>query len=241
MTKKPSFLEIFEHLGLDVPKFLPDVAIMSLVVIIFLTITSYLATKNLKKIPSGFQALLEIIVKGFENFLVSIMGKLGRDFLPFLATLFLYILFMNLSGHVPLMHAPTANLNTTLALALVVFFATHYYGFKANKLGYLKHLAGEPLWLAPFMLPVHLIGELVRPVSLSLRLFGNIMGENTVIAILIGLSPFILGIIPIPVQVPMMALGLLFCIVQALIFMVLSSIYIAGAIGHHTEISADKK
>lgn len=240
-TELPSFVDFVpldahsQFLGLTKHEWVP--IIMSAAIIVSLGLFSILATRRLKKVPGRLQSLLEIIVEGLENFTRSQMGRAAGPFIPFIGTLFIYIFIMNMLGQIPLFHSPTSNYNTTIALTLVVFFVTHYQGVKNNGVtGYLKHMAGKPIWLAPLVFPLHLMQELLsRPLSLSMRLFGNIMGEDTIIAIFIGLSPFLLGIIPIPMHLPMVFLALLGSTIQAMIFSLLASFYIAGAIGIHEE------
>ena len=235
----PSFLDIininldYEIWGLTLHQLVP--VIMSLIIITFLTFLSIFATRRLKKVPTGIQAFLEILVDGLDKFVKSQMGQAGRRFLPLVGTLFLYILIMNLIGQVPLFHSPTNNLNTTMALALIVFFVTQYCGIKeCGIIGYLKHMMGEPVWMAPMMFPLHLMQEFfTRPLSLAVRLFGNIMGEDTVLAIFVGFSPLILGLVPIPVQFPMVILGVFASTIQAGIFALLTCFYIGSAIGAH--------
>ena len=240
-TELPSFVDLVPlepHtliFGLTKHELVP--IIMSATVIIFLGLFSIIATMRLKKVPGGLQALLEIIVEGLENFTKSQLERAAGPFIPFIGTLFIYIFAMNMLGQIPLFHSPTSNFNTTIALTLIVFFVTHYQGVKNNGVfGYLKHMAGKPIWLAPLVFPLHLMQELLsRPLSLSMRLFGNIMGEDTIIAIFIGFSPFLLGFIPVPVHLPMVFLALLGSTIQAMIFSLLASFYIAGAIGIHDE------
>lgn len=240
-TELPSFVDLIpldphsHFLGLTKHDWVP--IIMSATIIIFLGIFSILATRRLQKVPGKLQAFLEIVVEGLTNFTRSQMGRAAGPFIPFIGTLFIYIFIMNMVGQIPLFHSPTSNFNTTIALTLIVFFVTHYQGIKNNGItGYLKHMAGKPLWLAPLVFPLHLMQEfLSRPLSLSMRLFGNIMGEDTIIAIFIGFSPFLLGIIPIPIHLPMVFLALLGSTIQAMIFSLLASFYIAGAIGIHDE------
>ncbi|OHC03300.1 MAG: ATP synthase F0 subunit A [Planctomycetes bacterium RIFCSPLOWO2_12_FULL_40_19] len=224
-----------QPLGLTKHELVP--LIMSAVIIVFLGIFSIVATKRLQKMPGRLQALLELIVEGLENFTRSQMGRVAERFVPFIGTLFIYIFTMNMMGQIPLFHSPTSNLNTTIALALIVFFVTQYQGIKNNGIfGYLRHMAGKPVWLAPLTFPLHIMQEvLTRPLSLSMRLFGNIMGEDTIIAIFIGSSPFLFGLIPIPIQLPMVFLALLGSTIQAMIFSLLASFYIAGAIGVYEE------
>ncbi|MEP9410391.1 MAG: F0F1 ATP synthase subunit A [Candidatus Brocadia sp.] len=240
-TELPSFVDFVpidahsQFLGLTKHEWVP--IIMSATIIIFLGIFFILATRRLRKIPGRLQAFLEIVVEGLENFTKSQMGRAAGPFIPFIGTLFIYIFAMNMLGQIPLFHSPTSNFNTTIALTLIVFFVTHYQGVKNNGvMGYLKHMAGKPIWLAPLVFPLHLMQEILsRPLSLSMRLFGNIMGEDTIIAIFVGLSPFLLGLIPIPMHLPMVFLALLGSTIQAMIFSLLASFYIAGAIGIHEE------
>ena len=233
----PSFLDVLgidmhQHIfGLSLHQWLP--VIMSIIAGLFLCGISLYATRDPKRIPSGLQCFMEMIVETLDKFFREIMGSATSIFLPFVGSLFLYILLMNLMGLIPLFHSSTNNVNTTLSLAIVVFFTTQYVGVSRNGIiGYFKHFLGEPLWMAPLLFPMHIIGELARPVSLSMRLFGNIMGEDTAIAILVGLA---VSLFYIPIQFPMLMLALLTSLIQAAIFAILASVYIAGAIGHHEE------
>jgi len=200
-------------------------------IIIILGIASYLATRNMKRIPSGLQNVMEFAVEGIIKLLSGIMGEeRAKKYLPLLGTLFLFILISNYSGvlpgsgHTPGLKAPTSNWSVTLGLALVVFMATQYYGVKEKGLRYFKHFF-EPM---PFMFPLNIIEQIVRPVSLSLRLYGNVFGEEMVVAGLFAL-------VPLFVPLPMMILGLLFGFIQAFVFTLLASIYIAEAteVHHH--------
>ncbi|MBF8277757.1 MAG: atpB [Candidatus Brocadiaceae bacterium] len=240
-TELPSFMDLVPldphklFFGLTKHELVPIV--MSVTVIVLLGLFSIIATRRLQKVPGRLQSLLEIIVEGLENFTKSQLERAAGPFIPFIGTLFIYIFAMNMLGQIPLFHSPTSNFNTTIALTLIVFFVTHYQGVKNNGVGgYLKHMAGKPIWLAPLVFPLHLMQELLsRPLSLSMRLFGNIMGEDTIIAIFIGFSPLLLGFIPVPVHLPMVFLALLGSTIQAMIFSLLASFYIAGAIGIHDE------
>jgi len=214
---------------------------MSGIVIVILLIGSYLGMRRPSKVPGGLQNLLEMIVSGLYDFVESIIGPCGRNFAPFIATIFLYILFMNLIGLVPLMRSPTSSLNTTIGLALTAFCYVQFQAMRAHGiLGYIRHFVGEPLWLAPLMFPIHVIGELAKPLSLSIRLFGNIFGEDKIIVILAGMSPYIIKpwIKFVPVQFPMMAFGAFTSFIQALIFTVLTAGYLTVLVGSHTEESA---
>ena len=209
----------------------------SLVATLALAAISVMGTRRLSLRPRGMQSALEMIVGGLRSLVVSIMGPRGDDFVPFVGTIFIYIAFMNLMGLIPGFMAPTSNLNITAALALTVFVTVQFYGFKEQGVGYLKHFVlGVPpqfpyVMLAPLVFVVHVVGELVRPVTLAVRLFGNLMAAETVVLVLIGL---VVGLarhfIPIPVQLPNMALDVLTALVQALIFMMLTTVYLAGVV-----------
>lgn len=205
----------------------------------------FLAVKAYGKremIPGPFQNAIEMIVEGLYNFFHSILGKDARRYTPFLGTLFVYILAMNWIGMVPLGHSPSTSLNITLSLAILVFFYAQGVGIKRLGVGgYLHHMAGSPNdvigWsMVILMFPLHLIGELAKPMSLSLRLFGNITGEDTLIAVFVGMgiaiTPFIGDFVGIPIQTPFYFLGLLLSSVQALVFTLLSCIYILLMLPH---------
>jgi F-type H+-transporting ATPase subunit a len=209
----------------------------SVVAILLLTVIAVVGTRRVSMRPRGMQTALEMVVGGMRSMVVSVMGPRGVEFVPFIGTLFLYIAFMNLMALVPGFMAPTSNLNITAGLALVVFGTVQYYGFREQGFGYVNHfLEGVPrqfpyVLLAPLIFTVHLLGELFRPVTLALRLFGNLMAEETVVLILIGL---VVGLarhwIVVPVQLPNMMLGVLVSVVQAAIFSMLTAVYLAGVL-----------
>ncbi|UCH85870.1 MAG: F0F1 ATP synthase subunit A [Candidatus Latescibacterota bacterium] len=245
----PNFITVIYHyaFGTSVGEFLHkwENLIFSLLVVGLLVLVARLASKNPKLIPSGLQNFVELVVEQLENFIVGILGPRGKKFVPFLGTLFLYILCMNYLGLIPLMKAPTANLNQTLALAVCVFLYVQYTGLKENgPVGYIKHLLGSPesamQWvLSPLMFVIHIIGELAKPMSLSLRLFGNITGEDILIFIFVGLGVGMLAFsnlpIGVPLQIPFYFLALLTGFIQALVFMLLSTIYFAMMLPHDEE------
>lgn len=214
--------------------------IFSVLVAAGLSLIAYRFGRRPSVIPSGGQNILELFVEGMDNFIRSLMGSAGRAHLPFVGTLFIYIWFMNLSSIVPGLKPPTASLNTTIALALVVFGYVQWIGIRSNGLfGYLHHLAGSPRdvasWcLVPLMLPLHLVGEVIKPVSLSLRLAFNIFAEDILLAVLLGLglSAGAFMHAPIPFQFFVVPLVLIFSTVQALVFSLLSSVYIASMLPH---------
>jgi F-type H+-transporting ATPase subunit a len=173
----------------------------------------------------GAQAVIELLVTTVLGFLESIIGHEGRRFLPLIGTLAFFILFANLIGLVPGFLPPTEHLGTTVPLALSVFFVTHWVGVRENGAGYVKHFLGPIWWLAPLMLVIEVISHLARPLSLSVRLFGNIYGDHQVFGLFSGLVPLV-------VPVAAMALGLFVALIQTFVFCLLSMMYIAGAIVH---------
>jgi F-type H+-transporting ATPase subunit a len=229
----PSFLDFMgldmhhEYFGFTLHELVP--IIMSFLVGLVLVLFSLWSTRRMEKVPRGSQAFVEIVVEALQNFLGDMLGKNTARYLPFLGTIFLYILLMNFWGLIPLMHSPTNTLNTTLALAIVVFVTYNIEGVRAKGWKYLKHYV-EPLFLAPLMLPIHIIGDLARPVSLSIRLFGNLTGEDLTLALLVVLTPFLFGWIPVPIHMVMVVLALLFSTIQATVFTLLSTVYLSLAI-----------
>lgn len=205
--------------------------LMSWVVMVFLIVLAFFATRRLQNVPGPLQNIFEFLLEMLQGFLEAMMGPKGKRYLPLIGTLTLFILTSNLLGLIPGFHSPTNNLNTTVACALVVFFSTHIVGIKEQGLfRYLKHFTGPIWWLTPIMVPIEIIGHLARPVSLSIRLFGNIFGEDTVLLILLSLVPLL-------IPLPMMLLAIFTSFVQAFVFVMLSMIYIAGAVEtDHEEI-----
>ena len=199
-------------------------------VIIILSATAIISSKKLKtRNPGRFQAFLEFVVSSLDGFVRNIVGDQAKVLTPVIGTIFIFILSLNLIGIIPGFMSPTSNINTTVALALFAFLLVQYFGVRKHGLAYFKHFLGEPLWLAPLMLPIHIIGELARPLSLSIRLFGNIFGEDMVVAVLILIVTSVLGKFLIPLQFPMLLFAVFTSFVQALVFSMLVSIYIAVA------------
>lgn len=192
-------------------------------VMALLLVVSLLATSALKTVPAGMQNFMEVVIDGIENMVVETMGEHGRPYFPLIATLALFILASNLIGLIPGFYPPTANVNTTAACAIVVFIATHVVGIKHHGFHYLKHFMGPIWWLAPLMFFIEVIGHLSRPVSLTLRLFGNMNGHELVLMIFFALAPFL-------VPLPMMLMGVLVSFIQAFVFMLLAMIYIQGSL-----------
>lgn len=217
------------------------VAIMAGIVIAILVLVSWRATRRLETIPGRFQGAVELTVGGLNGLVESIVGHRGRQYAPFVGTLFIYIACMNMFGLVPLMKSPTANLSMTVALAVTAILYVQVQAIRAIGLvNYVKHFIGEPWWLFPVMLPIHVIGEIAKPISLALRLFGNIFGEDTVLVILAGMSPFIVfkWLRILPVQFPMTVFAVFTSFVQALIFSVLTLGYLALFLGEHAEVES---
>jgi len=192
-------------------------------VMLVLVVVAFLATRSIKLIPGGLQNTMEVVVSGVEGLIDETMGHKGRAYFPLIATFALFILVCNLVALIPGFFPPTANLNTNAALALTVFAMTHVVGFKEHGIGYLKHFMGPILILAPLMFIIEIIGHMARPLSLSLRLFGNMYGHEIVLLIFFALVPFLLPI-------PMMLLGVLVALIQTFVFTLLAMIYIAGAL-----------
>jgi F-type H+-transporting ATPase subunit a len=172
--------------------------------------------------------LFELILSFLVTLAEDIIGHKAKRYVPLLATCFLFILFMNLLGLIPGFAPPTGKMNITVGLAVVIFLSTHYYGVKEHGIAYFKHFLGPVWWMAPIMLPIEIVSHLARPLSLSLRLFGNITGDHLVVAIFLGLVPFVVPSI-------FYGLGVFVSFMQAFIFTVLSMIYISGAVAHEEE------
>ncbi|MCX6113125.1 MAG: F0F1 ATP synthase subunit A, partial [Proteobacteria bacterium] len=185
--------------------------------------------KKIKKaeIPDSrfnFRNVIELLSEMIFSLTSEIMGgHNARKFFPALASIFLFIFFNNLIGLIPGFLPPTDNINTTFACGVFIFIYYNYVGFKEHGVGYIKHFLGPILWLAPLMFPIELISNAVRPLSLGLRLFGNMTGDHMVLSIFSDL-------VPIGVPVVFMALGLFICFFQAFIFTILSTIYLTLAL-----------
>lgn len=206
----------------------PSELITMWILMAVLVILSIVGTRNMQRIPKGLQNILEYGVSALENFFADLMGvKRARKYLPFLMTFFLFILISNYSGllpmagHLPGLKPPTSNVNVTGTLAVIVALSLFYFGIKEKGMGYFKHFVSP----VPVLLPINILETFTRPLSLALRLFGNIYGEEMVVAVLLGLMPILL---PLPIQV----LGVLFGAVQAFVFTLLAAIYIEEATAH---------
>jgi len=235
---------------------IPDHVTYTWVVMIILAGVAFMATRRLELVPRGAQNAMEVVLEQIQGMIDDVMGPQGRPYLPFIATLGLFILTANLMSLVPGLAGPTTNLNTTAACALVVFFAYHAIGLrKQGVVTYIKHFMGPVWWLAPLMMPIEIISHLARPLSLTLRLFGNMVGGHILLAViffLMGLNGLIgwalhgglagalvgglSGVIAIVFTVGFLyPLKMLVSFLQAFIFVMLTMLYIAGAIEHAEE------
>jgi len=190
-------------------------------VMALLILVALLVKRNIKTVPTGLQNFLEPVIDSIENMIEETMGPKGKAYFPLIATIAFFILVSNLIALIPGFFPPTANLNTNAAMALTVFAMTHIVGLKEHGIGYFKHFCGPVIW--PYMLPIEIVGHLARPLSLTLRLFGNMYGHEIVLMIFFGLVPFI-------VPLPMMLMGVLVAFIQTFVFMLLAMIYIAGSL-----------
>lgn len=219
----------------DPTRILPDYLVMCvMVVLVILALGLFIRSRLSIDKPGKTQIILEDLIAYVQGMLDEDIGHKGRRYLPVVAMIGAFIWVGNLMGLVPGLIPATMNINTTLALALVVWLYYHYQGFKEQGVvSYLKHFAappGIPVALAPIMLPIEIISHLSRVMSLSLRLFGNIFGEKLVVLILASIIPFV-------VPLPIMFLGVIIGTLQALIFVKLTMIYLSAAVAtehdHH--------
>jgi len=209
--------------------------LFSLIVVAIITLVAYLALRKSKMIPDRLQNAVEILVGGLDDFVCGILGAQGRRFTPFVGTLFIYIVFMNLFGLIPFMKSPTSSWSTTLALALCVFVYVQYAAVKElGFLGYLDHLAGNPRGILAFsvFIPVimfflHVISELVKPISLSLRLRSNVWGDDMLLAVVSGF-----GLTGVPLLLFSTLLAIIASVVQAVVFSLLTTIYFSLVLVH---------
>ena len=220
-------------------KIVDDFVVVSWLVMLILVILAIAATRRRSWVPRGVQNLMEFVVESLNNFLALVIGPEGPQYTPLVGTLFIYIFCLNVMGLIPGFVAPTSTLNMTVSLAVIAIIMVQYYGIKRNGLwGYIRHFIGEPWGLFFLNIPLHLISEFfAKPLSLAVRLFGNIFGEDTVMVqiALLGVAAYAATKIPLPVHLPIMAFGLFTSFVQALVFSMLTGVYIALITAHHEE------
>ena len=193
--------------------------------IAILIIAGWMLRGKMKMVPTGLQNFMEVLIGGLEEFTVGVVGEKGRTIFPLLGAIFLYIFTSNLLGLVPGCDAPTANINTNAAMALFVFLYYNYVGLRRWGPGYIKHFMGPMLPLAPLMLPIELVSHISRPLSLTLRLFGNIRGEEIVLLLFFSMAP-------VAATLPTYFLFFIAKSLQAFIFFMLTMIYLQGAMEH---------
>lgn len=184
--------------------------------------------------PTRFQALWEGYVRFVRSMVMENMGQEGLRYVPLIASIGLFVFFSNLLGMVPGLEAPTANVNTNLALALIVFLFYNFEGFRLNGIGYLKHFMGPNPYLAPVFFLIEVVSHLARPITLTLRLFANMKGGAMLLVVLVGLvvqNPLTMAVSPVFLLF-IIAIKFLAVFIQAYIFMILSVVYLAGAVVH---------
>lgn len=214
---------------------IPPYIVMVLLIVLFVTaLCLFVRTRLSVENPGRLQIILEDGIGAVRGLLDEWIGPKGHQFLPLVATLGLFILLGNYMGLIPGLMSPTSSINVTLGCAITTWVYYHYQGIRAQGIiGYVKHFwapPGAPFMLGFLMFPIEIISHTSRLLSLSLRLFGNIFGEELVILVLFSIVPFL-------VPLPMMFLGLITGLLQAFIFMLLTIIYLQGAVAveHHED------
>ena len=204
----------------------PDHIVMALLVALGIIASALWLRRKLSVDEPGWaQHLLETLLDALQGLMKDVIGRDSRKYLPLIFALGLYIFIGNIIGQVPGFISPTSNLNITASCAICVFLYYNYQGIrKHGVLRYLKHFAGPVWWLAWLLFPVEIVSHLARPFSLSMRLFGNIFAEELIIG---SLNQYIF---PFLVSLPVMFLGLFAGTIQAFIFVLLTSVYISGAV-----------
>jgi F-type H+-transporting ATPase subunit a len=209
---------------------------------IFLIAVFGTAARAKRLVPGPWQNAAEALFGGLHDFFLGILGPQGKPYVPFIGSLMLYIVTMNWMGMIPFLKSPNTSLNTTFALAICVFVYVQWIGISRNGLaGYLYHFAGQPKdaigWGSAILLfPLEIMGEFIKPISLSCRLFGNILGEDILLAVFVGLGvtavSFVHSPIGLPLQLPFLVLSTLFGLVQGLVFALLTTVYIVMMLPH---------
>lgn len=195
----------------------------------FIIVLALIVKNNIKMVPTGIQNLMEILFEFLRGQALNSIGHhWGDKFLPLLGTIFIYILVCNLFGLIPGFDSPTSNVNVTFSMAIPVFFIYQFMGFKVHGIRYLEHFLGpiRSIYAIPFMMfmfIVEWITHLARPLTLGVRLFGNMFGKHLLLMVLGFLAPLIVPVI-------FLSLGTLVSVLQAYVFMLLTAVYIAGAV-----------
>ncbi len=212
--------------------------IFSLAIVCVVAICVYLVSRKASLVPGRAQSAFEIFTGGVRDFVCGIIGPVGKSYVPFIGTLFIYILCSNLAGLVPFVKSPSTSWSTTLALAICVFVYVQYIGFKELGLaGYIDHALGRPRGIIAFsvfipamMFILHIVSELVRPISLSLRLRSNIWGDDMLLAVFAGF-----GLKGIPLLLFNSLMAVIVSVVQTLVFCLLTTIYFTLILSHEEE------
>ncbi len=215
----PTFLDFIIH-----ATGLPGYLVFTWFIMATVLTLALIARVSLRFMPSGYQNVVEAVVEGIYSFVEDILGEEEtKKHFKLIATLAIFIFFANITELIPWFIPPTSNLNTTLSMAVIVFVYYQYLGIKRHGFRYVKHFMGPVWWLTPIMIPIELIGHFARILSLSMRLFGNIGGDDLLLAIIFFLAPWL-------VPLPIMGLILFAATLQAFIFALLTTLYIADAI-----------
>lgn len=235
----PFELHPFGHLslfGLDIS---PNKAVLMMwVVLVFVAGLLIAAAATRRLVPTKLQSLAEILVDFIRGMILDTIGKDGMRFFPFIATLFLFILFSNLLGLVPGSYTVTSQIVVTAAFAIFVYSMSIVVGFALHGIKFLGILVppGTPGWLLPLMVPIELISQLARPLSLAVRLFANMTAGHTVLAVLFGMAltlPVLIGWLPFAFTIAINGLEVIIAFIQAYIFTILTCVYLGDAITLH--------
>ena len=217
---------------------LPNHVVMAVIIATILIVTTFIARAQLAQVMKtsegglvpephlSFRNFFEIIAENLYKLTESVIGHHDAPiYFPVIGSLFVFIFAANIIGLIPGFLPPTDNLNTTLALGSFVFFYYNYAGLKAHGISYLKHFLGPILWLAPLMLIIEIASHIFRPLSLALRLRGNIMGDHVVLGVFSGLVPYLLPVI-------FYGLGVFVAFIQAFVFCLMTMVYISLSTSH---------
>jgi len=226
LSHLPLFKELPNHVG------------MTIIVAVVLVVTTFVAKGQLVRVMRGsegglipeskmtYRNFFEIIAESLFKLTESVIGHHDAPiYFPIIGTLFIFIVTSNLVGLIPSFLPPTDNMNTTLALGVFVFLYYNYAGFKAHGVAYFKHFLGPVLWLAPLLLLIEVASHVFRPLSLALRLRGNIMGDHIVLGVFSGLVPYLLPVI-------FYGLGVFVAFIQAFVFCLMTMVYISMSTSH---------
>jgi len=222
--------------GLDIS--LNKAVIMMWVVVALIAGLLIVAGASRRLVPTKFQSLAELLVDFIRGMILDTMGRDGMRFFPFLATLFLFILFCNLLGLIPGLYTVTSQIVVTAAFALLVYSMSVVVGVALHGIKFLGILIppGTPRWLLPLMMPIELISQLARPLSLAVRLFANMTAGHTVLAVLFGMAlslPLLIGWLPFAFTIAINGLEVFIAFIQAYIFTILTCVYLGDAMHLH--------